>query len=246
MVNVYAWPPVGVISRGWTMELPVSRSRSIITGRDFVSASQRRRKVATVEVHGRRNYGSGYMEALWRLMDGGVHLVRLSSCKIPWGKLDVTAEQRTEKPIAWETPPAPLGWTVPPGEIVWIGAVELPAAYSLVSGVPTLTVSGLPPSSRVALPGEFVTIRGGGGSGETIMITNAAISDTAGIAVVRLAQVPTISGPVSLGTREVGVFRLQSNWPAAKRGVSQENYPLEFREVFEDETDGFFEVNPWI
>ena len=57
MVNVYAWPPVGVVARNWTMELPTSRSRSIITGQDYVSAAQRRRRVASLDVTGRRYYG---------------------------------------------------------------------------------------------------------------------------------------------------------------------------------------------
>jgi hypothetical protein len=78
------------------------------------------------------------------------------------------------------------------------------------------------------------------------MIANPARSNASGVAVIHLAKVPTLSGPVSIGTREVGVFRLQSNWPRPMRGGgTQDNYTLEFREVFEDETDGFTEVNPW-
>lgn len=247
MVNVYAWPPVGVVARNWTMELPTSRSRSIITGQDYVSAAQRRRRVASLDVTGRRYYGSGYMEALWRFMDGGVHLVRLASCRIPWGKVGVDPSVRTWREVEWEEPPAMIGWTYPGADIVWVAPVELPAVYSVVLGVPTLTVSSLPPNALIALPGEFLTIHGPAGEEETIMISNPARSDAAGVVVIRLTSVPTISGPVSIGTREVGVFRLVSNWPRPKRGGgSQENYTLDFREVFEDETDGFAEVNPWI
>ncbi|AOF90042.1 hypothetical protein [Sinorhizobium sp. RAC02] len=246
MVKVYAWPPVGVIARNWTMELPTSRSKSIITGQEYVSASQRRRKLATVEVSGRRHYGSGYMEALWRLMDGGVHLVYMTSCRIPWGNVDVYTSVRTRREVEWEEPPAMIGWTYPGADIIWFAPVELPAVYSVVLGVPTLTVSSLPPNALVALPGEFLTIHGPGGEEETIMIANPARSDASGVAAIRLVSVPTISGPVSIGTQEVGVFRLQTDWPRAMRSASQESYTLEFREVFEDETDGFVGVNPWI
>lgn len=246
MVKVYAWPPVGVLARNWTMELPTSRSRSIITGQEYVSASQRRRKLATLDVSGRRHYGAGYMEALWRLMDGGVHLVYLSSCRIPWGRVGPTPGQRAEKEVDWEEPPAAIGWTYPDADIIWIAPVELPAVYSVVHGVPTLTVSTLPPNSLVAIPGEFLTIHAAGGVEETIMISNPARSNASGEVAIRLVSVPTISGPVSIGTREQGVFRLQSDWPRAKRSASQETYTLEFREVFEDETDGFVGVNPWI
>lgn len=246
MVNVYAWPPVGVLARNWTMELPTSRSRSLITGREYVSAAQRRRKLATIDVHGRRHYGSGYMEALWRLMDGGVHLVRIWSCRIPRGRIDVSPGQRTEREVDWEIPPQPLGWISPPADMVWFAPIELPSTYALVGGVPTLTVTGLPPNALVAIPGEFLTIHNPGGITETIMIANPARSNGSGIAVIRLVSVPSITGPVSIGTREAGVFRLTSAWPRPKRGAGDtETYELEFREVFEDETDGFLEVNPW-
>ena len=245
MVNVYAWPPVGVIARNWTMELPTSRSKSIITGQEYVSASQRRRKLATLEVSGRRHYGSGYMEALWRLMDGGVHLVRMSSCRIPWGGVDVSNRDRAGAvDIDWMMPPENLGWTVPTDDIIWVSGAALPSTYALVGGVPTLTVSGLPPRSLVALPGEFLTIIDGDEE-ETIMIANAARSNASGVAVIHLVKVPAIDGSVSIGTREVGVFRLQTDWPRVMRGATQGTYTLEFREVFEDETSGFVEVNPW-
>lgn len=248
MVKVYAWPPVGVLARNWTMELPTSRSRSIITGQEYVSAAQRRRRVATLDVVGRRHYGSGYMEALWRFMDGGVHLVRLASCRIPWGMVDISDDDRGGGgPLGWSIPPEDLGWIEPIDEIIWVTGAVLPSTYSLIEGVPTLTVTGLPPNALVAIPGEFLTIFADDGAQETIMIANPVHSNASGTVVIRLTNVPTISGSVSIGTREVGVFRLASNWPRPKRGGGlQENYTLDFREVFEDETNGFVEVNPWI
>ncbi|MDF3606342.1 hypothetical protein PE067_09440 [Paracoccus sp. DMF-8] len=249
MVNVIAWPPVSVVGRSWTMEQPTGRSRSMIDGREYVSAAQRRRRIATLDVRGRRDYGSGYMEALWRLMDGGVHLVRLNSCRVPWGKVDVRPDQRRGDLFRWTVPPEGFPWR-DYATFEWFDGAELTFTLTSVStGGAIVTVPGLPPNALVAIPGEFVTIYGSSANqpGETHMIAAPARSNAAGIVRIRLVSQPTTSGAlISIGTRDTGVFRLQSDWPQAMRRLGgTDNYSLSFREVFEDETDGFVEVDPW-
>lgn len=244
MVKVFAWPPVGVVARYWTPELPTGRSRSLMTGAEYVSAAQRRRLTAGFTVHGRRHYGSGYMEALWRLMDGGVHLVRLTSCKIPWGKT-VPDELRGGQPFDWEIPPEPFEWITPPTEFTWLSGTQLEATLTTSGGLPAIEVGGLPPNAIIALPGEFVELFYGD-DGETHMIAAEARSNGAGVAIIRLVTAPSGPGLVRIGASETGVFRLQSQWPRAmRRAGNTDEYSLDFREVFEDETDGFVEVNRW-
>lgn len=244
MVNVYAWPPVAVVARYWTQEQPVGRSRSLITGSSYVSAAQRKRIVAGVDVAGWPMYSSGYLEALWRLLDGGVHLVRLNSCRIPFGKT-VGAEERSGSPFQWTTPPAPIEWTTPPAEFVWFVGVYIAGEVATVRGIPAVTVTGLPPNALVALPGEFVTFHLATGD-ETHMILAPVQTNSAGAATIRLASMPSASGRVSITHKETGVFEVVSDWPRVmNRNRFPGNYTIEFRQVFEDERGPFTEVDPW-
>lgn len=242
MAEVYAWPPVAVVARYWTMEAPIGRSRSLITGASYVSASQRRRINAGFDIAGWPKYSAGYLEALWRYLDGGLNLVRLKSCRIPYGHA-VDSGLRGGQPMTWVTPPNPVGWQFGGNEVMWITGTAL--RYSPISGQTAVEVYGLPPNSRVALPGEFLTIDGPEGS-EVIMITAEANSNAFGTAIVRLIRSPEIDGRVSLGGSETGVFELASDWPRVmNRTGFPENYQIQFREVFEDERGPFNEINPW-
>lgn len=246
-VKVFGWPPVGVTARYWTPELPVARSRSLITGRRYVSATMRRRLTAGCEVVSRRHYGSGYMEALWRLLDGGVHLVRLSSCKIPWGRT-VADDLRGGNWLDWSMPPEPILWEMPPEEIRWFSGADLSFTVTTDGGLPAVVVPGLPPGQIVAIPGEFVTIFAddGDATGTAIMIAAPAVADADGVAIIRLVSTPPAGERISIGARETGVFELVSDWPAVmRRGGSHDPYMLEFRQVFEEETPGFEEVPLW-
>lgn len=245
MVNVYAWPPVGVMARYWTLEQPVGRSRSLITGASYVSGTQRKRILAGLDVHGHRKYGSGYMEALWRHLDGGVHLVRLQSCKIPRGRTAPNS-LRGGNFIEWSNPPEPVNWIVPPGEVKWFDGTILQYTLTPVLGQPAVHVVGLPTNAIIALPGEFVTVWIGDRE-ETHMVTAVSRSDEDGEATIQLVTAPTGVGQISIGSRESGVFELVSGWPKAKNiGWRAGDYTgLEFRQVFEDERGPFTEIDPW-
>lgn len=244
MVDVYAWPPVAVAAQYWTMEQPVSRSRSIITGASYVTAAQRRRLVTGFDVAGWPRYSAGFLEALWRYLDGGVNLVRLSSFLLPCnGAID--RRLRGAQPFEWETPPAPIPWITPPSTITWFDGVILSYTITTQDGFPAVRVTGLPPNSIVAVPGEFITVWIGSNT-ETHMIAAESISNGSGVATITLVSRPSATGQISIGTRETGVFEIVGGWPnVMTRSRFSENYTLQFRQVFEDERGPFNYVNPW-
>lgn len=244
MVNVYAWPPVAVVARYWTKEQPVSRSRSLITGASYTSAAQRKRILAGFDIAGWPEYGSGYLEALWRLLDGGVHLVCLQSCRIPYGKT-VANDLRGGRFFEWQTPPAEIDWIMPATPIAWFDGTVLQGTITTSGGFPAMRIEGLPANQVVGIPGEFLTVWTSGRE-ENHMILAQARSDANGVAVVRLVTRPTGAGQVSIGGRETGVFELASDWPKVmNRNTFPDNYVLEFREVFADERGPFTEIDPW-
>lgn len=244
MVNVYSWPPVAVVARYWTQEQPVSRSRSMITGATYTSAAQRKRIRAGVDVAGWPKYSAGYLEGLWRLLDGGVHLLRLQSCRIPHGKT-APNDLRGGRFFDWQTPPADIDWIMPPAPIAWFDGTVLQGTLTTSGGFPAVRIAGLPVNQVVAIPGEFLTVWTSLGE-ENHMILAEAKSDGSGVAIVRLVTKPSGAGQVSIGGRETGVFELASDWPRVmNRAGLPESYVLEFREVFEDERGPFTEIDPW-
>ena len=244
MVNVYAFPPVAVAARYWTLEQPVSRSRSLITGSSYVSAAGRKRILAGFDIAGWPKYSAGYLEALWRLLDGGVHLVRLNSCRIPYGHT-VANNVRGGEYLDWKLPPADVAWLTPPTEVKWFDGAVLYYTLDNQDGQPAVRVTGLPPHSIVALPGEFITVWIGNTT-ETHMVAAEAKSGPGGVAIITLVTAPSGPGQISIGGRESGVFELASDWPKVmNRNRFPENYGIEFRQVFEDERGPFVEKNPW-
>ncbi len=219
MVKVIAWPPVGRLSHDWTEEAPTATSRSIVTGKRYVSAAQAKRRLCalTVSSRARGGAGAGYMEALKRLLAGREHLVRLTSLPIP--------DARDAAVIS--------------------GLLGATAGTS--GGWPILTVTGLPPNALVARPGTFATYYSpvGAAVGETVMVVADATSNAGGTAVLRLLTAVAGTGRVEINTRDNGVFEAVSI-PRSPQPVSGDwQWAWDFREVFEAETDGFVEVNPW-
>lgn len=253
MTIVYKWPPVGAISREWTQVAPVGRSKSLITGAEFVSAAQRRRRVAQIEVtslfspHGA---GAGYMEALKRYLDGGVNLVRLDYYKPPTCQIDVTDEQRGKFAFGWRIPPEGFIWTTPPDGFDWTAGLDFPYILTTDAGVPAIRVfrgpdqPGLPPNALVALPGEFVSILIDGVWSQ-YMIAAPAFTNFMGVVTIRLTSAPPAGGRVSIGSRDTGVFKADEMPRAVQPASGDWSYSWSFTEVFEDERGPFEEVNPW-
>jgi len=252
MANVYAWPPVRAVGSEWTIVSLVQQSRSILSGRRYVSAAQRERRQATVVVSSLAGgaTGAGYCEVLKQLLDGGVNLVRLRSHPVNWHRSvagDQTWRQRVG--IEWTSTELPLEWTEGGTELLWFKGADF--AYTQVPGqpFPTVRVTGLSPDRLVARPGEFANFRTSAGADpvDTHMILERAQTDSAGVAVVRLVTGPGYDGVVSLGTEDTGVFEALEIPRAVQPIRGDWTYTWRFSEVFEDEVaDGFTEVDPWI
>lgn len=215
MINVYAWPPVAVTESEWTIEAPVQKSVSILTGKEYVSAYARRRRLATLTVSALAldRAGAGYVEILKRFLDGGVHAVRLYSQPINWW---LDAEER-----------GLLQFT---GNIVAAG-----------DGV-RVDATGLPPAQLVARAGDFVTI--GGKPSQVIKNVISSESGTATIMLFDKLPINTDATGI-IGGSDTGVFRPTSIPRATQPVEGNWAYTWQFREIFEDEAGGFTEVDPW-
>lgn len=255
-LNVIAWPPVGVVGSEWTEIAPVEASRSILTGAERLSATQRVRRVArlTVPGIGRDTMAAGYMEMLKRHL-AGVHLVRLNSYPINW-YLDSPQYDaaRTSSNFRWINSDSLMAWTNDSLPMLWYSGQLLSGVSLMVGTQFALAVSGLPPNCLIAKPGEFLTVYpsvADESESYTSQITAPAYSNGNGEATILLFD-PLPTGTnfgtwerVNVGTAQSAVFR-PDGYPRAAQPISgQWAYEWTFREVFEDEVGEFVEVNPW-
>jgi hypothetical protein len=248
-VKIFAWPPVGVIGHEWTEEQPVQRSRNAWTGKRSVSALGPRRRVARLDVSAlaRGGYGAGYSEALKRLLDGGVHLVRIASLPINW---HLAPTPWRNAPVQWATDDGPLAWTASTNPVRWFTGPAIAGTPGTdTDGFDTVTVGGLPANAIIAGPGDFLRVYPYSGSdvaeGVAAQIVAPVITDGTGAAVVRLfSEVP--AGVVSFGDQDVGVFEAV-DMPRAMQPLSANwTYSWNFREVLPSEIpDDADEVDPW-
>lgn len=245
-VTVYPWPPVGATAAEWTVSDPVSRSTSLITGRRYVSAAKRRRRLATLQVQAQFRDAAGYMEALKRLLQGGVNLVRLTGYPVNRGEAVASGAAELGYPLGWQMPEPPLGWQVAGAPLVWAIAGGLPASPIASADGPVVRVESLAPSSPVIRPGEFVVVTLATGAVESRMATAPATSNAAGVAFIRVDSGISGDGTAVLTDRETGVFEALEMPRAVRPFAGGWEYGWAFREVFGDEVDGGFEErNPW-
>lgn len=247
-IDVFPWPPVGAIGREWTQSAPVARLRSALTGRDQMQASQRVRRIATVEVSAMANgrMGAGYCEMLKQLLAGGIHAVRLQSGPINWWIDELKRQRLNSQPLTWRTGGNPLTWQTGGQPLVWYsGAVVrggVPSAFGIFGLLP---VTGLPPRMRVAAPGDFIRIYSmtDAATSEVARVVREAVTDSAGAVTLKLDRVPSISGGrVNVAGQDEAVFRVEGPLPRAVQPVNGDwSYTWNFREVFADEVGGFTE-----
>ena len=221
MINVYAWPPVGVTGRSWQLVQPVARVRSGLTGREQIQTSQRARRMVALDVSAlaretaeRQSVGGGYMEMLGELLAGGVNAVRLTSWapNKPWGG-------------------AP--------DYQWL-SVGLSAVAVTSAGMGAWQVSGLPPRYPLLQPGERFTV-----GGVVWRAVNNAVASDLGVAVIRVNGATIGTGPLVLGAEETAAFRPEAIPTGKQTPGADWSYSWTFREVFADEVGGFVEVDPW-
>lgn len=238
MTKVYEWPPVRALSREWTVADPIAKSQSLITGAEFISAAQRRRRIATIEASSMfapNGAGAGYMEALKRLLQGGINLVRIRHRPTTFYCGDKEA-------FGWVLPSAPFGWELPFEGITWSsdGDESLYGTVTTDGAFPAVSVEGAPPNRIMATVGEYITI-----GSESHMVLSPAISDDAGNVLIRLVTTPSASGIVSFGTTDIGVFRADAMPRATQPATGDWSYTWSFTEVFEDERGPFEDIDPW-
>lgn len=251
-INVYPWPPVGAIGAEWTESYPVARLRSALTGRDQMQASQRRRRIATVTVSALAagRMGAGYSEMLKQLLEGGIHAVRLQSSPINWwlDELERRGGAYGSNPLVWRTGSDPLSWRAGagPNALTWYSGVVVTGGVPTAAGAwGMLPVTGLPPSTLVARPGDFIRIYSMADPSvfEVARVLRVATTNMAGDVILKLDRLPTISGGrVNMAGQDEAVFRVDGGLPRAVQPVNGDwSYTWNFREVFADEVGGFAE-----
>lgn len=255
-INVYAWPPVGAIGSEWTVDAPVARLRSALTGRDQMQSSQRVRRLATVQVSALAagSMGAGYSEMLKQLLAGGVHGVRLKSSPINWYLDQLQRETALNStPLYWRTGSDPLAWQTGGQPLLWYRGGS---GGNIATGIPgtsggwnTLLVSGLPARRLVARPGDYIRCYEPDDPDvwQIARVVRPATTNAAGSVTVRLDRPVTISPcRVNMAGQDEAVFRVEGDLPRAVQPVSGDwSYTWNFREVFADEVGGFAEVDPW-
>lgn len=252
---VLKWPTsLGIVGAEWTVSDPVSRSMSGLTGRMYLSAAQRRRRVAVLNVEGAYGDGGGYIEALKRLLRGGRHAVRLNSYPLNFNEEIGSIIPTQAQEIDWTTGGEDLAWTTGGNALRWFtGTAFTPTPYpltagALTSGIGRSDVTDLPPSQVLARVGSFATVFSEDGTtSETRMLLRPVRSNSAGNATIYTDEPFTADGNVEFGTRDTGIF-LPDEMPRAVRPLEDAwQVGWSFREIFADEIapDTFVEVDPW-
>jgi hypothetical protein len=256
-VPVYAWPPVGATGREWDYSEPISESFSALTGKRYASATKPKRRVCTLTVSGMSNntMGVGYCVMLKQLLQGGVNLVRLNS--FPYDRYISNAERQATRqalPLDWETGGVTLDWEDAGTELLWYWGTLLSGTTTTSLGFPAVTVTGLPPNTLVARPGDYVTAYEDelDATGSTAQALAPAYSNGSGSATIRLFEalayngVASAGGRVNLGSVDTAVFRCIGELPRAVIPRSGDwSYGWTFEEVFSDEVGGFTENTTW-
>lgn len=246
MVDVIAWPPLTVIGYDNAPVYPVSRSRSLLDGRSYVSAAQRARRFVTITAQGigPDRAGAGWLDMLKRELRGGVNLVRVDLASPVWHlAVNPLNGLRGSVPLVWSAGASALDWTAAAAPLSWTTGAQIAGVTAADN---SLTCTGLPPSRVVAYPSELVRVIDGDGVAHFARVVGIAKSDATGTARVFL-DAPLPSGDVVIGFKESLVFEIPGiNDVRAAQPVGQNwSFTLDLRQVFEDETDGFTEVNPW-
>lgn len=245
---------MAVTAHEWTVDDPKSESRSLISGRRYVSQALRRRRQVRLTVLGSRANSSGYMEALKRLLRGGVHLVRLRSRPLYVGQ-QIDGDTRSGEVLQWFSELDIMDWLTGNEGMLWLeSGVLLTAAPTTVDGFPAVTISGFPTSTGqepqlVGRVGEFITVYpsfDNNDGGVTAMLLRDLYVEEDGSAVAVTDTAIPFEGRADIGTGETAAFE-PVRMPRALHSYGQSwFYDWEFSQVYEDEVEGgFVELNPW-
>lgn len=241
-VEVFAWPPVGLVGHEHTISRPVS-SATGLTGKPIFSQSQPTRRLVSAIVGGigrDKSYG-GYIEQLKWMLDGKPPLIRMTVLPQVWlGAVRGLYGLRGRLDLDWAAGDAGLKWLAGGTNLKWQAGAEVTATAGVADGRNYIDCVGLPALSLVAYPSELVT-----GGGMQARVLAVARSDSSGSARV-FVDAPLPSGEVVIGALESLVFTIDE-FPRAVQPLAAD-YRYEFRltEAFAaDYAGGFREVDPW-
>jgi hypothetical protein len=257
-MTVYAFPFPPVRHRGymWAPRITSQRSVDLFTGEESISAVHPRRRIAEIHVNaldsGARS-GQGYVHSLLELLDGGMHLVRISSGPANWHLDHYGANSLRDAPIEWQTADGPLAWETPSSDpITWYSGLGLQGLSVTNVGTPigttySVQVSGLNPGELACRAYDVIRSYGSEGVDQgTARARTAVYADASGVAMIPLLDGPLTSGVVSIGDEETALFRMDRDFPYTVQPLgSQWSFNLRFREVLDGETPEPVEYDPW-
>lgn len=238
MTVVYAFPPLGFSGWSWTVEDPLAASRSTLTGRRYATRLSRRRRLATLTLPGLQSSGPAWrrLEALKRLLEGGVHYVRL----VEVDESARPAAQNRGLALSWTSGGNPLSWTSGGAPLAWTYDRRFTATATTRLGMPAVALSGLTAGTVYADAGERLRI---GAEIRTLLERVTAAGD--GSATARIDAAFTAGGVAEIGALESGIFEV-TDFPSPERPLGgQFAVQMAFREVFADEIGDFTEIDPW-
>lgn len=247
-MDIYSFPPAPIT--GWLLneERPVRRGAYALDGKRAVATAGpvRRTLQLTCGALGRgHNSGAGYLAQLWRYIDGGVGLVRLSLPPQNWhlDRADLRREIGNEV-VTWVDDNGPIdvmdGVTV----LTTYGNTRRYATALVIAGYDhAVKVSGLPSSIIVARPGDIVRVWNGGVA-STARVLDLTRSDASGIAHLPVsAALP--EGVISFADEESAVFEVLDYSPGAQQLGQNWSIGLSLREVLASEISDPVEIDPW-
>lgn len=249
--RIVAFPPVGVL--GWSpmVSRPVERSRGLFSGTRVASAAHPARRMLTLDVSAlsRDRAGAGFIDQLMREIDGGVHLVRVSSQPVNWwmdcGRLRALG---FTAPLTWTDGGAPMTWTDGGAPLSWFtGPTRVASTGTSADGYPTISVPGLPAGQIVARPGDVVRVYPADDRviGQTAQVVTLARVGPGGVAVIKLASALP-AGVVSLSDADTAVYEVTNSPQGAQPGSGNWSLRLDLAEVLASEIPaGAVEWNPW-
>lgn len=250
MTDIYAFPPAGILSWRLAEDRPVMRSRYALTGKRTVSGLGNTRRMVDLTVASltRERSGAGYLAQLWRYIDGGVGLVRLTLPPQNW-HIDWPDYRRSvgNAPLFWTSGGPTLGWTTGAGTLQWFMHTVRLATVTTLAGYPfAVQVSGLPPGIVVARPGDILRIYDpdDGADLGAAMVLDLTRANASGVAVVPVdADLP--AGVAAFADEASAVFEVTA-YSAPALGPGQSGaISLSLTEVLASEIDTPVDVNPW-
>lgn len=193
------------------------------------------------------DFNAGYCEVLKELLEGGENLVRLAAQPVNWYFNEFKdASFRRTSALLWKTGITDLEWTTGGTELLWMYGEVLSGNTGTLDGIDFVTVTGLPASTLIAKPGEYVTGRllsDPHGVGSTAMVLKPAYSNGAGTARIFLLSALAYDELIEINAKPSMVFQVPDDLPEAVQPLDGNwEYEWVFRQVFSDEVGGFNEV----